>query len=380
MKQIENMATLPLAMFSAASSAGSQAKEFGGDVDRVCFGARLSGNDLWPMDALVLVLSNCLSIAGCGWLVHRILLQRSWLRARLFPRQLMSLACADFGLHIGVMLAMLLTLARVDLDTSGCRFYFLWFRSFRFISLLQEMHIAAAFLYQACRWSPIMQCCKIGVPLIWVLGFCLGAIDLVAAPVEYSDELQLCEMTQPDEGANLDYLTFGMLFLSLVVSCASYVSLALRSCSRSPSSVQRSALKRVGVYQLNFVLTNSLPLVALFHTALWTDVCYMSLAVGLQSCSGFFNALTYAMTAQFSTVLRKDQADTVLARRRERRGSGEYPVEVSCGVDIIEFMPEVEDDACSSHATSLDSESTSSTSGSLASGNSSLSAVPLRNN
>lgn len=365
------MGPLLWAVLPAASNASSTGKLLGDDSDQTtCFGSQYTRDDLGPTMATVWVLSNTLSLAGCGWLVHRLRLQGSWLRRRLFPRQLMSLACADFGLHIGALLAVLLGFAGLDFSTGGCRLYFFWFRSFRFISLLQEMHIAAAFLYQACRWSTIMHCCKAGVPLIWILGFCLGAIDYVAAPVEYNEELEICEMPEVDAGVNLDYLTFCVWFLSLAVSCASYVSLALRSCSRSPSSVQRSALRRVGVYQLNFTLTNCLPLVALFNTALWTDVCYMTVAVGLQFCSGFFNALTYAMTAQFASVLRKDQADTRLARGRQGRGLGEYPVEVGGGVDIIEFMPDCEDDAFSPLAGSVDSVSSGSTGGSLASGHS----------
>lgn len=248
-------------------------------------------------DAVCLV-ANLLSVLACLCML-RILWhgRRDFTQQRVFRRLLVSLALSDLCMHSGLAVYFLVaSFARVvaDGDVVFCSVIMGWNHSFRFVSALQEMHMACHFLLQAYRWRPSLLASVRRITVAWVLGTLLSSIDIYADTWSYNAKSGWCL----SEGK--DYISICVHLACFVASCLSYCGVTVRSCQRAPGSVMRRALRRAAVYPLNFVASYAGLVLLYVFPDLWDNDNLTAVAVTLLSCNGLMNALTYMCQIRYA--------------------------------------------------------------------------------
>mmetsp|Transcript_5452 Transcript_5452/g.13024 ORF Transcript_5452/g.13024 Transcript_5452/m.13024 type:complete len:355 (+) Transcript_5452:54-1118(+) len=239
--------------------------------------------------------ANILSLCGCCWYVRTFSRLKPASRKRLFPLQLVSLAVADMGLHLcGVVYSIFEAgdqTFEAGIRDGFCNPYDVVFRTFRFISVLQEMHIASTTLLQAWHHQRALPCCVQMIPLVWILGGALGAVDGVLVKWEY-DRQTHCKPQ------HIDSISVAAIGSCATLCAVAYVVTMVQAARRAPMSVQRRFLRRASVFCLNFLATYTLMLACYTNMTWMENDMLWTIAQVLEYLNGFFNTLTYALQAR----------------------------------------------------------------------------------
>lgn len=175
--------------------------------------------------------------------------------------------------------------------------------SFRFVSVLQEVHIACYFVLQAFKFEDcLLGSSKLWIVIAWIAGITFGVGDLLLSPWHLDTKSGSCKQS------GHSYVSAVVLLLGFVANCVAYGVVIFRSSQRAPKSVLRRALRRAAMYPLNFLLTYSLLLAAYLDSDLWDVDGFIAFAWVLESCNGLLNALIYACQGRYSVALSAEEA------------------------------------------------------------------------
>mmetsp|Transcript_109525 Transcript_109525/g.251145 ORF Transcript_109525/g.251145 Transcript_109525/m.251145 type:complete len:286 (+) Transcript_109525:203-1060(+) len=177
-----------------------------------------------------------------------------------------------------------------------CFWWVGWYRTFRYISVLQELHIATVILCEAMRWRrplAFMHCCFY---VVWAGGFAMGLADGLGLPW-HPDEAALCAPRIPD------FLTIGVISGCALICAGVYAVVVWQSRKRMPGSVQRHTLRFAGLYPVNFCLTYFASLAANADLDLMENHVFWVVAISLEFSSGFLNAVFYALSSRYGVEL-----------------------------------------------------------------------------
>jgi len=172
----------------------------------------------------------------------------------------------------------------------------MYFHMVRFVSILQELHIAVVWLFQSCRVSHRVVHTRRWIPAIWVLGCALGVADIIDTQWRFQRTLGVCISDQRDE------LTVIVTAAVAVASLVTYGAMVLRAVCSAPGSVQRRLLCRATLYPVNFLLTYCLML-KVYTAPEKASLTLWGWATVLQMGNGFYNTVTYALNSRYARGL-----------------------------------------------------------------------------
>lgn len=302
-----------------------------------------------------------MSIAGCFWVLDRLRTCQGGqlLRQRIFPRLLASLVLADLISHTGNVISLTMLVAGVsfpDGRTPFCDVSLFWIHGFRFVSVLQEVHIALFWTFQAYKQPMSMTLSSAWVALNWFFGLLIGLLGESLEPWTFSARASSCV---PAIGH--DYSSVVVLATSCMFCCLTYLLVVTRSYHRAPRSVLSRAIRRSAIYPANFLLSYFLMVVMYLQPSLFNNFAFVVVAETLQCSNGLLNAVAYACQGRYSvmkpaaapsrathidcfldmTIPTQPEADAGTFRsvdvfRSDAGGGSSFTVEVG-GAEIIEY-------------------------------------------
>lgn len=299
----------------------------------------------WFVFAMVTGLSSVLS---CAWLFYTLRRRLAHgVRRRLFPRQLQSLAVAGFFFNIFLLPVLYIDLWTIPADgkqpeyySNGCQYAYSILRTARFLSVLQQLHIALTFLAQAMRWVWALPLLNRAIPGVWLGGFALGVLDYTLSAWSFDIELNTCV----EHNDKADLVSVCSISLCAAISILSFACTLQRyaSSASGPISVRRKNYKRAAVYPAITVISYSGVIGGYMDTQLFsTPAWYWPVASILQASNGILNTLTFYSQSRYAS--RHDspfvQPGQLSAQHDARGGSADFAswhVDFG-GVDVIDI-------------------------------------------
>uniref|UniRef100_A0A7S1FGJ5 G-protein coupled receptors family 1 profile domain-containing protein n=1 Tax=Noctiluca scintillans TaxID=2966 RepID=A0A7S1FGJ5_NOCSC len=325
--------------------------------------------------ALIFVLEGLFSSAVAAiWLLSKFGKLEGYLRLRLFPRQLISLALCD-----GIWMIPFTFLAFVDFSPvllykndvtdSFCRVGFSLFSCFRLTGIFHEMHIAVAFAMQAFRFKLAMVPLIKSIPLLWVLGFLFGGMTYFTSPFTFETPESRVDngtVVIQRRGCVQSYVQWGVdvviVMFGFIVCAGAYIVVIVRTYVWAPPlPVWRDNFERASFYTLCYIVCYFPIILAYLSPALFESFWFFVFAVIVEAHVGLLNATVYAFqTRRGRKVLGDGGLDDPGARvalppqsfeNRIRATSGvcairrlgSYRVDIG-GVDIVDIVSVHQDD------------------------------------
>eukprot|EP00811_Abedinium_folium_P035814 NODE_8577_length_1485_cov_4.187776.p1 GENE.NODE_8577_length_1485_cov_4.187776~~NODE_8577_length_1485_cov_4.187776.p1 ORF type:complete len:405 (+),score=56.57 NODE_8577_length_1485_cov_4.187776:65-1279(+) len=252
---------------------------------------------VWSTTTRLLALEvfiGSLAIVGSAWLFWKLGHLHPRYYARLFPKQLRALACADLFFSLTLFGTILPPYMPRAYQSFTCTVAHLLFGPCRLVSTLIESHIAFSFLLQSLHCSNRAKCLDHSLwPLVF-LGFVSGLLEAKDDGWVYVDHLEDC---LPRKRC---HLSMAVLVACFVVSMLAYVSAICVSC-KAPFAVQRANFRRAAVYPLNFMLCYILVLYlycATFAGKYYGEHMYESCRA-FELSRGLLNAGAYALQSRY---------------------------------------------------------------------------------
>lgn len=301
------------------------------------------------------------SLWGCFWLVYRLRQHCPRVRARLFPRQLHSLALADILFHLTGFACLTMDFFPLPKSISPsardrtCHLGYIFFRAARFTCSLHETHIALSFVVQTFRLKSIMHLLEWHMIWIWILGSLLALDAEWSNPWTYDDESGMCKPVTWKSVACMT--TVFVLVFCTIISLFAYVCVVLQSSFSSvpPEAVKVRNFKRARGYLLNAILTYGLIMVAYCHQTFFTNLYFFGISSTMEFYNGLFNSMTYACQSRYAAAELRSVADDACLWQQEHQGhrvlsvgnsrrlllgqrtGGSFRVGIG-GVDIIDIL------------------------------------------
>lgn len=276
--------------------------------------------DVWDL----LILPADFVSAAC-WVWMLCMLRWRVSSHRLFPRQLQSLGVVGLLLCISIPAIHLAHGSSLPSTwTPGfanlvlCQISYDAYRTLRIISVLQEAHLAAAFLAQSARWQKSLLVLNQTIPVVWASGVVLGVADSMLTKWDYDMVNNECVSTGFFGG--VDVVSVGVICFCMGVSVLACLELCRSTWKTVPGSVRQRSFTRAVGYSLISVVSY-LPTVVeyiqtdLFHNPPW----YHPFAAVLQNCNGFLN-VALAAYALRSCRRRRPMGEDAAATRVGLRG------------------------------------------------------------
>jgi len=258
--------------------------------------------------ALIFVLEGLFSSAVAAiWLLSKFSKLEGYLRLRLFPRQLISLALCD-----GIWMIPFTFLAFVDFSPvllykndvtdSFCRVGFSLFSCFRLTGMFHEMHIAVAFAMQAFRLKLAIVPLIKSIPLMWVLGFFFGLMTYFTSPFTFMTpesrvdngtvvvQRRGCFHEDVKWGVDVVIAMFGFF-----VCAGAYIVVIVRTYVWAPPlPVWRDNFERASFYTLCYIVCYFPIVLAYMVPSLFQNFWFFVFAVIVEAHVGLLNATVYA--------------------------------------------------------------------------------------
>jgi len=288
------------------------------------------------------VIANSCALICLTWLF--ITLSRNLApgnKRRLFPRQLRSFAAAAFIATVAGAPVLWLDMWNFqNFDQSVLAFVcgpvFLVFRTFRIVSILQEAHIAVTFFVQIVRWTSTLPWLNWGIPVVWLSGLVIGALEAWIFQWYFDFEFGFCFEKRVDW---LSIVTVMASLLIALVACIAAVITSLRGSA--PGSVRRQNFKRAAAYPLVATLTFPPMLAAYIHNGLFVQPAwYFPFACCLECLNGILTPLAYALQSRVASSLHQGTATTATPNvqlRGETADFASFHVDFG-GVDTVDLI------------------------------------------
>mmetsp|Transcript_2359 Transcript_2359/g.5660 ORF Transcript_2359/g.5660 Transcript_2359/m.5660 type:complete len:313 (+) Transcript_2359:1-939(+) len=212
----------------------------------------------------------------------------------------LSLALSDLGLHFFCMLYIVYTFPTVNqalplsFKRPYCQSAFFFFRGFRLISVLQELHLAVTFTAQCFRATQAIAALEWGIAGAWGLGSVLAILNAILIPWVPDDDESYCV----PENNTLPSIDVAVLVTAATVCCGAYLVALWFAARRAPGTVQRKVFNRTALFPLNFLVTYMLIIVA--YTQDWVGTEFYKWAMLLEFLNGFSNTFTYWYTSRYA--------------------------------------------------------------------------------
>jgi len=255
------------------------------------------------VQAICVLTAASLSFLACAWLLVNLCRLPSSVRNRLFPKQMRYLAMVDLFFVVSVLPVMLqeehvLDLSK-DRQAAICTYDMVLLNFFRHVSLWIEMHIAISFLLQSVKVSATKRLLW-GLRLIWVPSLLLTLCSAFVYPWRYDG--RMCGPARWSDSA--DPPTIADFALCVCICAGSYLTVIYKGQrGLSPSSVQRRASRKAGMYMLNALLTYGPVLFCYTTKKFYSNWNVVTIAWIFELLGGLFNTLTYAWQSRYHRTL-----------------------------------------------------------------------------
>lgn len=291
-----------------------------------------------PLRDLVLV-TNILSSLGCGWVLFVLTRRKDVVKAqRIFPGLMFSLALSDLLMHIGYGTVALLIICgapswATTSSSNACTVLMGWCHAFRFVSVLQEVHVAVYFVLQGYRIKGDMRRSRCIVACCWTAGMTMGILDVFWDQWQWDPNEHWCTLV--GRGPGHSYLSVVVLMFCFLASFVCYILVLVRSCKPEiPGSVMHRALRRTAIYPMNFWVSYFLTLFIYIDQTVWdhpVDAPVIIWAFFLLGCNGLLNSVAYACQGRYAVTMVRRKGTAPRGQRTSML------VEVG-GTEVIEYM------------------------------------------
>lgn len=185
------------------------------------------------------------------------------------------------------------------MSSAGCMYMYWPLRTFRFISVLQETHIALVFFAQGLKLLRLLPALNRCIPYIWILGLLIGALTPIHMRDYWDPEYHRCDFR-----CRKDFESIVVISACLFISCLATLAVLFRS-ARVPCSVARRNFHRAAWYPLVTLLSYTLLIVVYIDTGLIRNPSpsVWFLAGLLEMSNGGMNALMFSI--QFHSIAKE---------------------------------------------------------------------------
>mmetsp|Transcript_97462 Transcript_97462/g.260118 ORF Transcript_97462/g.260118 Transcript_97462/m.260118 type:complete len:346 (+) Transcript_97462:23-1060(+) len=268
--------------------------------------------------AVAFSVVNVASFVGCVWMIMTIRKKPQEIRRRLFPRQLTSLAAADTGLQIAGLSFVWFQMPGDRDPDQLCFVWELWLHVFRYVSVLQQLHIAVILVCQAQRYTTVLNVLGASVfMLVWPFGIILGVADLFLTPWWY-ERGNTCRPEGPG------YMSVSVMLLVAASSVVAYISASIRAFRHSPGSVARQVFRRAAMYPVIFLVSYGLVTVGYLNPRLVGNTWFWNVANLLEFANGLLNVLLYGSQNKYVSVDGETGCSTISGRTSRRQLWGSF--------------------------------------------------------
>lgn len=249
--------------------------------------------------AFVAAAASFLGCARLLWCVSARLSPSD--RRRLFPRQLRSLAVAGLLVTTSAVPLVWVNFWHMQRGPAEdvCAIVYNVFRPARFVSALQETHMALTFLAQVVRATKVLHCLNRGIPVLWILGLVLGVVDAVLYPF-HLDEHNICAQSGTGRIEVISICIIGSCVLTSVL--ASVATMVKASASFTTLAVQRRFFKRAVWYPCISVISYA-PILIVYSFPALQLTRHFPAAVVFELCNGAMNAGMFCFQSHYASRL-----------------------------------------------------------------------------